>query len=128
MERAERPKEVQMPYEALEKMQEQIGFSMANLGYASGERRLLDQAYGTLRDLLYLDRCPHAERSSRLVSVPLDVMEKIEGWVSRARDGRNDYTNSIMSEVRFAREKRELERVRLTIQEILYRTQFSYAK
>jgi hypothetical protein len=128
MERIENPKDVQVSYETLERMQEQIGFAMANLGYASGERRLLEQAYGVLRDLLYLDRCPHAERSRRSVSVPLDTMEQIEKWVNRARDGRNEYSGSIMSEVRFARERRELERVRLAIQEVLYRTQFSHAK
>ena len=110
-----------MPYKALEKMQEQIGFAMARLGYWGGERQSLNQAYGALRDILHFERCPHAERSARWVTVPLDTMEKIDEWVDRAREGRGDYSKSIINEVRFSREKQELERVRFTIQEMLFK-------
>jgi hypothetical protein len=114
--RFEKPKEVQVSYKTLEKMQEQIGFAMARLGYGGGERKALDQVYGTLRDLLYFDRCPHAERSTRLVSISLDTLEKIERWVGSDGD------------TRFARESVQMEEVRRTIQKILFKAQFPRAE
>jgi hypothetical protein len=119
-ESVEKPKEVQMSFEALEKMQKQIGFAMATLGYGWVERQSLDKAYGVLRDLQYRDHCPHAERSVRLVPVPVETVEQIERTVNGVLEGRGDHARCIMDEVRFVSEKRELEHIRFKIQEILH--------
>jgi hypothetical protein len=121
MERIEKPKETQVPFKVLEEAQEKIGMAMRALGLQSAERGSLDKAYGELRDLLYLEKCPHAEQATRMVSVPVETLEKIERWVSGIQEYRGTTVYSWGKSVNFARENLKLEQVRETIQEILYR-------
>jgi hypothetical protein len=124
----EKPKEAQVAFVTLEEAQEKIGMAMRALGFQSAERGSLDKAYGELRDLLYLEKCPHAEQTTRMVTVPVKTLEKIERWVSGIQEYRGTTVYNWGKSVNFAKENLKLDQVRATIQEILYRTQSSHAK
>jgi hypothetical protein len=110
---ARRQKQALVPYGTLDEMECRLRWAAIGLKRSKVKLSRINEVRDTLRDLLYLDRCPRSERATRFVSVPIATLEGVHERLVRARMGRN--VNMV------PKEGKDLEEVRLSIESILYK-------